>query len=180
MDGGSPLTAEWFYIGHYGQLGPLTREQLEELVEGGVVAADTYVWRAGMTDWIPAEKVPELMAVFRRSGTAVPPPPPGSPRPNPPAAPASPAYPTPQTVAPYPRPMHAYSTVQSDKSKTAGGVLQLLIPGIGRIYLGYLAIGVLQLLLTPCGVGIVWSWIDGVVILSGGVKLDGYGRQLNE
>lgn len=72
------------------------------------------------------------------------------------------------------------STVQSDKSKTAGGILQLLIPGIGRIYLGYLAIGVLQLVLTPCGVGLIWSWIDGVVILSGGVKLDGYGRQLNE
>lgn len=179
MDGGSPLTAEWFYIGHYGQLGPLTREQLEELIEGGVVAADTYVWRAGMTDWIPAEKVPEFSSVFRRSGVAVPPPPPGSPRPAPPQAPQAQrpsAHP-----ATYQAPLgHIYSSVQSDKSKTAGGILQLLVPGIGRIYLGYLAIGVLQLVLTPCGVGLIWSWIDGVVILSGGVKLDGYGRQLNE
>lgn len=178
MDGGSPLTAEWFYIGHYGQLGPLTREQLEELVEGGVVAADTYVWRAGMSDWVPAEKAPELSAVFRRSGTAVPPPPPGSNRPKPPSEPT--VQPTVPMNPYYPRPLHAYSAVQSDKSKTAGGVLQLLLPGIGRIYLGYLAIGVLQLLLTPCFVGLIWSWIDGVVILSGGVKLDGYGRQLNE
>jgi hypothetical protein len=180
VDGGSPLTAEWFYIGHYGQLGPLTREQLEELIEGGVVAADTYVWRAGMTDWIPAEKVPEFSQVFRRSGVAVPPPPPGTPRPVPPQH-------TPLTSRPAVQPSlystsHApvYSAVQSDKSKMAGGILQLLIPGIGRIYLGYLAIGVLQLVLTPCGVGLIWSWIDGVVILSGGVKLDGYGRQLNE
>lgn len=179
MDGGSPLAAEWFYIGHYGQLGPLTREQLEELVEGGVVAADTYVWRAGMTDWIPAEKVPELSSVFRRSGVAVPPPPPGASRPVPPVAPQNPrptVHPTPYVTSHVP----IYSPVQSDKSKMAGGILQLLIPGIGRIYLGYLAIGVLQLVLTPCGVGLIWSWIDGVVILSGGVKLDGYGRQLNE
>lgn len=180
MDGGSPLTLDWFYIGHYGQLGPLSREQLEELVEGGVVAADTYVWRAGMTDWIPAEKVPELMSVFRRSGVAVPPPPPGSQRPAPPSAPATPTYSPSQSLTSYPLQTHMLSTVQSDKSKTAGGILQLLIPGIGRIYLGYLAIGVLQLVLTPCGVGLIWSWIDGVVILSGGVKLDGYGRQLNE
>ncbi|MGV3615955.1 MAG: GYF domain-containing protein [Fimbriimonas sp.] len=170
------MSAEWFYIGHYGQLGPLTREQLEELVEGGVVAADTYVWRQNMTDWVPAEKVPELAAIFRRPGMATPPPPPGSPRPNTaPVVPARPAAPTPYGVH-HP----VFSPVQSDKSRTAGGILQLLIPGIGRIYLGYLAIGVLQLVLSLCGVGLVWSWIDGVVILSGGVKLDGYGRQLNE
>lgn len=69
---------------------------------------------------------------------------------------------------------------RSDKSRTTGGVLQLIVPGIGRIYLGYPAIGVLQLILTPCGVGWLWSIIDGVIILAGGVRMDGYGRQLND
>ena len=169
MDGGSPLTAEWFYIGHYGQLGPLTREQLEELIEGGVVARDTFVWRQGMSDWIPAEKVPELGLVFRRTGMATPPPPPGTVPPPSPTAPIRTGMSLP-----------ALSTLESDKSRTAGGILQLLLPGIGRIYLGYAAIGVLQLVLAPCFVGIVWSWIDGIIILSGGTRLDGYGRQLKD
>jgi len=73
-----------------------------------------------------------------------------------------------------------FATVRSDKSRTAGGVLQLIIPGVGRMYLGYTAIGVLQLILTPCGVGWLWSIIDGVIILAGGFRMDGYGRQLNE
>ena len=40
--------ADWYYIGHYGQLGPLTKEQIDELVDGGVIARETYVWSTGM------------------------------------------------------------------------------------------------------------------------------------
>ena len=75
----------------------------------------------------------------------------------------------------------AFQTMTSDRSRVLAGVLQLLIPGVGRFYLGYSAYGVMQLVLFPCGfVGWLWSVIDGIVILSGGVKLDGYGRQLVE
>ena len=58
--------------------------------------------------------------------------------------------------------------------------LQRGIPGgLGRIYLGYAAIGVLQLVLSFCvGLGYVWSIIDGVIILTGGTNRDGYGRVL--
>jgi TM2 domain-containing membrane protein YozV len=73
----------------------------------------------------------------------------------------------------------AYSPIRSDRSRALAGILQLLIPGVGRIYLGYAAYGVLQLFFTLCfGIGYLWSIIDGIVILTGGVKLDGYGRQL--
>lgn len=165
------MEAAWFYIGHYGQLGPLTREQMDELIEGGVITSETYVWKSGMSDWIPAERVPEFMSTFRRSGGSTPPPPPTPgtrvPAPMPQSAPA-----------PYSQGMTNFSTVKSDKSRIAGGVLQI-IPGVGRIYLGHTAIGVLQLVLSMCGgIGAIWSWIDGVIILSGGVKMDGYGRQL--
>lgn len=71
----------------------------------------------------------------------------------------------------------------SDRKRWIAGVLQLLIPGSGRIYLGYAAQGVIQFILfTPCGLGVGWLWsiIDGIVILAGGVKLDGYGRKLVE
>ena len=178
---------DWYYIGHYGQLGPLTREQIDELVEGGVVGRETYVWRTGMDAWLPAERVRELSDAFRAAQPyAAPPPPPApmaAPRPAPPVQSFDPHYPqsnfTP-TLGPVQFP--TLGGMRSDRSRTAAGVIQLLLPGVGRMYLGYLAYGVLQLVLTVCTCGFLWLWsfIDGIIILTGGVKLDGYGRQLQD
>jgi len=193
------VTAEWYYIGHYGQLGPLTREQIDEQIEGGVIQRDSFVWRTGMPEWVAAAQVPELVDSFRRADPYSAPPPapptrtatPPQPTFSPPRVPAEPygsgsnpsgsyqpgAYsPVPQ----YNQTPAAFPIVPSDKSRTLGGVLQLLIPGVGRMYLGYAAIGVLQLVFSLCGVGLIWSWIDGIVILAGGVRIDGYGRRLND
>ena len=76
----------------------------------------------------------------------------------------------------------SFGGIRSDRSRTAAGILQILIPGVGRMYLGYLAYGVIQLALTivTCGVLWIWSFIDGIIILTGGLKMDGYGRQLSE
>lgn len=173
--------ADWYYIGHYGQLGPLSREQMDELVQGGVIARDTYVWHAGMVDWTPADRVTDLQDVFRAAEPFVaPPPPPSPPRsfeaPAPPAASAPDYRAAPMAYeAAYMRPL---STVRSDRSRALGGILQLFLPGVGRMYLGYSAIGVLQLVL--CGVGWIWSFIDGIIILTGGVRMDGYGRHLSD
>ena len=71
-------------------------------------------------------------------------------------------------------------TLKSDRSRIAAGVLQLVIPGVGRMYLGYVAIGVLQLLTSMCGIGVIWSWIDALIILTGGVRYDGYMRRLDD
>ena len=69
--------------------------------------------------------------------------------------------------------------IRSDKNRTLAGVLQLFLPGIGRMYLGYYAYGTLQLVLFLCtGVLWLWSFVDGIIILSGGVKYDGFGRVL--
>jgi hypothetical protein len=186
---------EWYYIGHYGQLGPLTREQIDELVSGGVILRETYVWRTGISDWLPAERVPELESAFRVAEPyGSPPPPPvhrSGPVPPPVAQPTQPTYgagpfagmgqqtnysPVPPMAPQYPM---SFSPVRSDKNRLAGGLLQLFLPGIGRMYLVYPAIGVLQLVLVPCaGVGAFWSFIDGIIILSGGLRMDGYGRTL--
>ncbi|MEZ0327345.1 MAG: GYF domain-containing protein [Fimbriimonas sp.] len=175
---------EWYYIGHYGQLGPLTKDQVDELIQGGVIVRDTYVWRNGMTDWIRADAATELAASFRVMSPAGPPPPPMgqiAPVTSPPRYDTD--YSSPQTqMAPV---QHAYyprvSAIKSDRSRTAAGVLQLLIPGVGRMYMGFAAIGVLQLVLFFCGgIGWIWSVIDGIIILGGGVKMDGYGRQMQD
>ena len=79
------IVAEWYYIGHYGQLGPLTREQMDELIEGGVVERTSYVWRTGMAEWLTADSVPDLASTFKAAAPfASPPPPPGYPPVRPP------------------------------------------------------------------------------------------------
>jgi GYF domain 2/TM2 domain len=182
-----PLKAEWYYIGHYGQLGPLTREQIDELIEGGVISRETYVWREGMSDWVVAQFCSELTPSFASSTVNQTPPPSPTGRPiAPPSYAPSPTYTNPQSYSgppqttPFPRGYSGLSTLKSDKNRVLGGILQLIVPGLGRIYLGYSAIGVLQLVLSACGVGVIWAWIDAIIILTGGVNLDGYGRQLND
>jgi DUF1707 SHOCT-like domain/TM2 domain len=57
----------------------------------------------------------------------------------------------------------------SDRSKLLAGLLQLFLPfGVGRLYSGHIGIGVAQLVLTVFfGVGVIWAFIDGIVILAG-------------
>lgn len=56
----------------------------------------------------------------------------------------------------------------SGRSRVLAGVLQLVLPiGIGRFYTGHLGIGLAQLLLSLVGVGVIWAFIDGIVILAG-------------
>lgn len=168
-------TYEWYYVGHFGQLGPLSLQQVRDLIDGGVITADTYVWRPGMSDWIEARHVPELSALLRVPST----PPPFEPRNR--AAARRVTRGQSRTLSSRTTALESPVEIVSPRSRVTAGVLQLL-PGVGRMYLGYAAIGVLQLFLAicTCGVMCVWSWIDGVVILAGGVRYDGYGRVLEE
>jgi TM2 domain-containing membrane protein YozV len=48
------------------------------------------------------------------------------------------------------------------------GLLQLVLPiGIGRFCTGHIGIAVAQLLLSFIGIGMVWAFIDGIVLLAG-------------
>ena len=68
----------------------------------------------------------------------------------------------------------------SDKSKLIAGLLQILLPlGIGRMYMGQTGLGVAQLAVTlvTCGLGALWPFIDGIIILVGDQR-DTDGRPL--
>ncbi|WP_144209137.1 TM2 domain-containing protein [Mycobacterium tilburgii] len=73
----------------------------------------------------------------------------------------------------------------SDKSKTIAGLLQMLsmvgIGGIGRCYIGDIGMGVAQLLvgLLTCGVGLIWSIVDAVLMLTDKVN-DPQGQPLRD
>jgi TM2 domain-containing membrane protein YozV len=102
--------------------------------------------------------------------------------------PPHPQYPTPSPyydpAAPFGR--HPVTGQPlSDKSKTVAGLLQLLslvgIGGIGRFYIGDIGIGVAQLLVgwLTCGIGLIWSIVDAVLILTDKVP-DPQGRPLRD
>lgn len=69
-----------------------------------------------------------------------------------------------------------YGTMPERKSRMAAGLLQIFLGGfgVGRFYLGYTGIGVAQLLVTlfTCGVGAIWPFVDGILILCGHVQTD--------
>lgn len=69
---------------------------------------------------------------------------------------------------------------QSDKNQLAAGILQILLPfGIGRFYTGHTGIAVAQLLTSFLFIGVVWSIIDGILLLVNG-GTDAQGRPLRE
>lgn len=54
------------------QKGPYTMAQVRQMVQSGELNSTSYVWKAGMAQWQPANQLPELTSLF----AAVPPPPP--------------------------------------------------------------------------------------------------------
>ncbi len=90
-------------------------------------------------------------------------------------------YGAPMAGGPAPYGVHPVTGMPySDKSKLVAGLLQILIPlGIGRFYIGDSRTGVFQLLVTifTCGVGAIWPFIDGIMMLVGD-PVDQSGRPL--
>lgn len=64
---------EWYYAGGGNQvIGPIRETDIRALMTSGTIAPDTFVWTAGMRDWVRVRDVPGLWGV-------VPPPGPGGP-----------------------------------------------------------------------------------------------------
>ncbi|MDX9724144.1 MAG: TM2 domain-containing protein [Myxococcota bacterium] len=70
------------------------------------------------------------------------------------------------------------------KSRMVAGLLQIFLGsfGVGRFYLGYTGLGVAQLIVTwiTCGIGGLWPFIDGIMILTGNPSTDANGNPLGQ
>lgn len=96
-----------------------------------------------------------------------------------------------QGVAPYgggagggaPFGVDAYGRPLSDKSKVTAGLLQIFLStfAVGRFYLGYNNLAIIQIVVTvcTCGIGAFWPFIDGIMIIMGKVP-DAQGRTLRD
>jgi hypothetical protein len=54
------MSEQWYYGQDGRQIGPVSRQELDSLIQSGQVGQQTLVWRAGMVDWLPANLVPGL------------------------------------------------------------------------------------------------------------------------
>ena len=70
--GGPPPIAFYAFVDGQ-QAGPMSGQQLGQMIQQGSVTPETQVWRQGMPAWAPAGQVPEVSSMF---GAAPPPPPP--------------------------------------------------------------------------------------------------------
>ena len=61
------LPVEWFYAVHGEERGPVSADQIRMLLQAGALRADDFVWNDKLTDWLPAEQIPEF-AGFLPSG----------------------------------------------------------------------------------------------------------------
>jgi TM2 domain-containing membrane protein YozV len=71
------------------------------------------------------------------------------------------------------------------KSKLVAGLLGIFLGGLGvhRFYLGYIGIGIAQIVVTivTCGFGHFWGLIEGILILVGStITTDAEGRPLKD
>jgi TM2 domain-containing membrane protein YozV len=71
------------------------------------------------------------------------------------------------------------------RSRIAAGLLGILLGGFGvhRFYLGYIGVGVAQIIVTvcTCGIGQLWGFIEGILILAGGaITTDARGEPLGD
>ena len=72
----------------------------------------------------------------------------------------------------------------NQKSKIAAGLLGIFLGGFGihNFYLGYTgkAIGQLVLTICSCGIGGIWGFIEGILILCGNINTDANGVPLKD
>ena len=70
----------------------------------------------------------------------------------------------------------------SEKSRMVAGILGIVLGSIGvhRFYLGNIGLGILQIIvsLITFGVGGLWGFIEGIIIISGGKWKDADGKSL--
>jgi hypothetical protein len=76
------------------------------------------------------------------------------------------------------------SAGEGQKSKIVAGILGILVGGFGvhRFYLGFIGIGIVQIVVTliTAGAGALWGFIEGILILTGNFDKDAQKRPLKD
>lgn len=71
----------------------------------------------------------------------------------------------------------------TQKSKLTAGLLGIFVGGLGvhNFYLGYTGKAIAQIVLSCCfGIGAIWGFIEGIMILTGSIDKDANGVPLKD
>jgi hypothetical protein len=60
-------TREWFFMNNNNRRGPLSIDQIEMYIGGGIIERTTPVWKSGMPGWANAFTVGELQPLFNQT-----------------------------------------------------------------------------------------------------------------
>lgn len=134
---------DWMISFNGQQSGPFDDATLRAMLASGQIPSQAFVWKAGMSDWVPAASVFPPAAPSVPAGMPAPPQPRGS------AVPLGIAS-TQAYVQPYGQPaanqnFAAAGASTKSKSRALGIVLAIIMPGLQRVYYGdNAALGMLQ------------------------------------
>jgi TM2 domain-containing membrane protein YozV/RNA polymerase subunit RPABC4/transcription elongation factor Spt4 len=83
-----------------------------------------------------------------------------------------------------PRPSNFSLGAPGERTRLVAGLLGVFLGGFGvhRFYLGYIGIGIVQIIVTFCtfGLGFLWGFIEGILILVGTFNKDKEGKLIRE
>lgn len=150
--------ATWFYAVGTVQQGPVTAEQVLQMLQNNQIGGDTLVWRDGMADWVPASSLPEFQL-------AAPPPQQVSQQPQwPPPPPVdppqwNPGAPVPPPAAPNYSAGYGASLPYSSLPPEAQ---QLQSQATTSMVVGIISLVVSGCVCGPVGLGLgIWAWTLG-------------------
>jgi len=63
---------QWYYMAGNNRQGPMAQEEIHGLIASGVISRETFVWKQGMADWLPAGES-ELASLFSPDAPKTPP-----------------------------------------------------------------------------------------------------------
>jgi len=63
---------QWYYMAGNNRQGPLAQEEIHGLIASGNISRETFVWKEGMADWLPAGES-ELATLFSPDAPKAPP-----------------------------------------------------------------------------------------------------------
>ena len=63
------MSTQWYYAKNGQKCGPVSSQQLQQLAVSGQLRCNDRVWKEGLAEWVPAEK---LKGLFPAAGMASP------------------------------------------------------------------------------------------------------------
>ncbi len=80
--------------------------------------------------------------------------------------------------------MNQYAQYPNQKSKLVAGLLGIFVGSLGihNFYLGNTGRGIAQIIVSfvTCGIGSIWGFIEGIMILTGSINVDANGVPLKD